>query len=92
MGNSEDLTIASQQCLPADDEYSRVIRSRSDPNKAFDLVQMGELSAAGHALEGDPHCAGKSPNVECAARSGEALSPSQFPRKSSPDPSSITFV
>ena len=60
-GRWEDLIHASQQC---DAEASKAsshrrrtqqgdsVEKRAD--RALDLVQMGELSAARHALEGDP--------------------------------------
>ena len=57
-------------------------------DKALDLVQMCELSAARHALKGDPHRARESPNVVCGARSREAPTCSE----GSPDASVINDV
>ena len=60
-GSVGDLIFASQQCdldtLKASSRRRRTQRGDSverRADRALDLIQMGELSAARHALEGDP--------------------------------------
>ena len=64
------------------------VEKRAD--RALDLVQMGELSAARHALEGDPIAPGNRQTLN--ALQDPERRPLQFPGKPSLRPSSIIFL
>ena len=87
----EDLIIASQQCdADALQVSTRRRRTQQGDSVALDLVQIGEVSAARHALEGDPVAHGNRKTLD--SLQDPERPPSQFAAKSSPHPSSITVL